>query len=266
MNTLLQNRVALVTGSTSGIGRAIAERFAANGARVVITGRRRQLGETVVANIHAAGGTAAFFAADLEQPEQGYALVDFCVKTFGGLDILVNNAALLPRRPDGTMRDGPIHLSDEDYWEQCYHLDLGAVFAVCKRAVPHLLSSQHAAIINIASSHAIHGQGLDVYSAMKGALVSLSRSMAFSYAHRIRVNCICPGVVIVERTQALWAEHPEMHEQFASGSLTRVGLPEDVAQCALYLASDAAGYVSGAIIPVDGGITAKGPPPPMPKL
>lgn len=167
-NQILGNRIALVTGSTSGIGRAIAENFAAHGAKVVVTGRREALGSQIVASIQADGGTAQYFPADLESGESIQSLIDFTIQSFGGLDILVNNAALLPRRADGSMRDGPIHLTDEEYWDQCYRLDLKSVYLLCKQAIPHLLRSPAAVILNIGSSHAIHGQGLDVYSAMKG--------------------------------------------------------------------------------------------------
>ena len=99
---------------------------------------------------------------------------------------------------------------------------------------------------------------------MKGALVSLTRSMAVSYAHRVRVNCICPGTVIVERNQPLWDAHPEMFEQSKASTLTRVGRPSDIAECAVYLASTAGEFVSGAILPIDGGMSVRGLPLPSP--
>lgn len=260
----LVGRVALVTGSTSGIGRAIAERFGEYGARVVVTGRRERLGQEVVDAIRARGGTAVFFRADLASAAETAKLVDFAVSAFGQLDTVVNNAGLVPRRPDGSMRDGPLHLTDEDYWDELYRIDLRAVLLTSKLALPHLLRSAHASLIHISSIHGVDGNGLDVYSTMKGALVSLTRSMAASYAHRVRVNCICPGMVIVERTEAIWAAHPEMHDQAKRASLTRVGRPDDIAHCAVYLASDEAEYVSGAIFSIDGGMLARGAAPPGP--
>ncbi|MGH7321314.1 MAG: SDR family NAD(P)-dependent oxidoreductase [Candidatus Rokuibacteriota bacterium] len=260
----LAGRVALVTGSTSGIGRAIAERFGENGAKVVVTGRREALGREVADAIRARGGTAAFFRADLANAADTANLVDCAVSSFGQLDTVVNNAGLVPRRPDGSMRDGPLHLTDEDYWDELYRVDLRAVLLTSKLALPHLLRSAHASLIHVSSIHGVDGNGLDVYSTMKGALVSLTRSMALSYAHRVRVNCICPGMVIVERTQAIWGAHPEMYDQAKRASLTRVGRPDDIAHCAVYLASDEAEYVSGAILAIDGGMLARGAAPPGP--
>lgn len=260
----LAGRIALVTGSTSGIGRAIAERFAEHGATVIVTGRRETLGHDVVERIRAQGGTAAFCRADLGSAEDTAKLIDFTVASFGALDILVNNAGLVPRAPDGSMLDGPLHLTEASYWDRLYGIDLRSIFLASKLAMPHLLASQHACVIHISSIHGVDGNGMDVYSAIKGAVVSLTRSMAMSYAHRVRVNCICPGMVIVERTQDIWAAYPEMYEQAKRASLTRVGRPDDIAHCALYLASDEAEYVTGAILAIDGGMLAKGSFPPGP--
>ena len=262
--TKLQDRVALVTGSTSGIGRAIAECFAENGAEVIITGRRRELGEKVVDQIQAAGGKASFFAADLAKDENIRALVSYITRSFGRLDILVNNAGFIPRKSDGSSLDGPIHQTDESYWDQTWRISLRSILLLCKLTIPLLLQSPNAVIVSISSALALQGHGVDVYSAIKGALVSLTRSMAVSYAHRIRVNCICPGNVLVERNRPLWEAHPEMFEQARRMSLTRVGQPRDIAECALFLASPAGEFVSGAILSIDGGQSIKGFPLPSP--
>lgn len=264
MTKRLQDRIALITGSTSGIGKAIAIRFAEQGARVVVTGRRETWGTQVVDEIKAAGGIAEFFRADVAVDQQVADLLQFTVDRFGGLDILVNNAGMVPRNPDGSMRDGPIHRTDEAYWEEIWRVDLRSILLVSKLAMPHLLKSAHASIIHISSVHGVNGHGMDVYSAMKGAVISLTQSMAVSYAHRVRVNCISPGMVIVERTSGIYDRFPEIKEQIQDAYLTRVGKPDDVAYCALYLASDESEYVSGANFMLDGGLTIHGAFPPGP--
>jgi 3-oxoacyl-[acyl-carrier protein] reductase len=261
----LEGRVALVTGSTSGIGRAIGEQFAASGARVVVTGRREEYGRRVAASITDRGGDAVFFRADLGDDGACRALMDFTLATYGGLDILVNNAGIVPRNPDGSLADGPVHRTGAEYWDRLWKIDLRAILLLSKLAMPHLLRSHHASIIHVASIHGVSGCGMDVYSAMKGAVLSLTRSMAVSYAHRVRVNCISPAMVIVERTRDLWESLPEMRQQVHDEYLTRVGLPEDIAWCAVYLASDEATYVTGANFILDGGASVYGPLPPGPR-
>lgn len=263
MPAALHNRIALVTGSTSGIGRAIALRLADNGARVVVTGRRSDWGARVEQEIRERGGDARFCAADVSVGDEVAALVAFTLQTYGGLDILVNNAGMIPRRSDGTSLDGALHQTEESYWDDIYRISLKSVFWTGKHAIPHLLQSQHAAIVHIASNVAEQGYGVDVYTAIKGALVSLTRSMAVSYAHQIRVNCVNPGTIIVERNRPLWDAHPEMYDQWNGMGLTRVGVPDDIAEAVVYLAG--AEFVSGSILTVDGGMSIRALPIPTPK-
>jgi NAD(P)-dependent dehydrogenase (short-subunit alcohol dehydrogenase family) len=264
MNRKLQGRAALVTGSTSGIGRAIAEAFADEGAKVVVTGRREDLGKAVAAGIRGCGGEAIFAQADIAVDADVERLVAFAAATYGGIDVLVNNAGMVPRRPDGSMADGPIHRTEPDYWERMWRVDLRSILAACRAAIPYLLASDNAAIINMASVHGVHGCGMDVYSAMKAAVIGLSKSMAVSYGPRIRVNSISPAMVLVERTQPIWDKNPEMHRQFQESYLTRMGAPGDIAAACVYLASDAGEYVTGTNLVLDGGLSAKGVFPPGP--
>ncbi len=265
MEKKLIDHVALVTGSTSGIGKAISESYAAQGAKVVITGRREDLGKGVVEGIQELGGIAQFFRADLTIDEDVEQLVEFSVEKFGGLDILVNNAGMVPRNPDGSMADGPIHKTNEDYWEKIWQIDLRSIFLVTKLAIPYLLSSKHACVINISSVHGQHGCGMDVYSAIKGAVISLTRSMAVSYRHRVRVNCISPALVLVERTKPIFDKNPIMYEQYNEGYLARMGQPSDIAEFCVFLASTAGEYVTGANFMLDGGMSIYGTIPPGPE-
>lgn len=265
MEKKLDKRVALVTGSTSGIGKAICERFAENGAKVIITGRREGWGQQVASEILEDGGEAQFCRADLTVDDDVENLVQFAVETYGGIDILVNNAGMVPRNPDGSMADGPIHRTEKKYWDRIWRIDLRSIFIVTKLTMPYLLSSKHACIINISSVHGQQGCGMDVYSAIKGAVISLTRSMAVSYGHRhVRVNCISPGMVLVERTVPIWEKFKEMREQYNKGYLTRMGYPSDIAEFCLYLASDAGEYVTGANFILDGGMSIHGTFPPGP--
>jgi len=261
----LDGLIGLVTGSTSGIGKTICMRFAEHGTSVIVTGRREEHGNNVVNQIRETGGKAFFFRADLTVDDEVEKLVDFSIEKYGGIDILVNNAGMVPRNPDGSMADGPIHKTEKEYWNQIWMADLRSVFLVSKLAMPYLLESDHACVINIASVHGEHGCGMDIYSAIKGALISLTRSMAVSYGHRVRVNCISPGMVLVERTEPIWHRFPEMQKQYNAGYLTRMGRPDDVAECAIYLASEAGEYVTGANFMLDGGMSIHGAFPPSPE-
>jgi 3-oxoacyl-[acyl-carrier protein] reductase len=254
-----------VSGSTSGIGKAIAELFADLGAHVIVTGRREANGSKITSDLVARGGKAAFCRADLTSDEDVARLVSYAVDTFGGIDILVNNAGLVPRNPDGSMADGPLHRTNPDYWDRIWSMDLRSIFMLSKLSIPHLLSSEHASIINIASVHGVVGAGLDIYSALKGAVISLTRSMAVSYGHRIRVNCISPAMVLVERTEELWNSHPEMQQQYRRGYLTRMGHPADVAHLCALLASGDGEYATGANFVLDGGMSVYGAFPPSPE-
>ena len=254
MSGRLNGKIALVTGSTSGIGKGIALEFARQGANVVVTGRREDMGQKVVAEITADGGQAAFCQADLAKKEEVVALGEFVGRTYGWLDILVNNAAPAGR---ARLEDGSIANTSEDLWDDLYYTNLRGTCLVSKYVMPFLIRRGKGSIINIASIHALRGTGWDAYSMIKGCLVALTRSMAVGYApDHVRVNCICPGLVRIERNQDL-----ECNAEALAKTLRRhllpAGLPEDIAHFAVYLAGDESEYVTASVFSIDGGANAK---------
>jgi NAD(P)-dependent dehydrogenase (short-subunit alcohol dehydrogenase family) len=258
----LKGKKALITGSTSGIGKAMALEFARQGAAVVVNGRRQALGEAVTADIREQGGEAYYFKADISKDDEVADMADFAGKTMGGLDILVNNAVLPGAGRSGRLSDPPGELwrgTQEELWDAMYRVGLRGSMLCSKLFMPYLVASGKGSIINISSIHGLRGFGWDSYSMVKGGLISLTMSMAAGYARdRVRVNCICPGAVATERLTEIYAQHPDRLEQNLRNTLTRLGRAQDIAYCAVYLASDEAEYVTGSVLSIDGGWAAKG--------
>jgi len=248
----LQGKIAVVTGSASGIGRAIARRFAAEGAKVVVvTDRRVALGEETVELIQAAGGTASFVQADVAISQDVERIVKHAVATYGRLDILVNNAAW-------ARLASPLDMTEE-VWDRTIDVCLKAVFLGARAAAPEMIKAGGGCIINISSVNAIGASpGACAYNAAKGGVDQLTRSLAIELGkYKIRVNAILPGHI---------ATHPEWYEDpldlwgFTEACpIGRVGTPEDIAGAAVYLASDDASFTTGALLLVDGGMTAQVP-------
>jgi meso-butanediol dehydrogenase / (S,S)-butanediol dehydrogenase / diacetyl reductase len=247
----LQGKVAVVTGAGSGIGRAIARRFAAEGARVVVNDVVADAAQRVAKEIEAADGIAKPYPADVADPRQVDALVRFATAEFGRLDVLVNNAAFVGF--------GPVEgLSDAD-WRRTQAVTLDGVFHGMRAALPVMAAQKSGAIVNISSGAAIAGEpGLGAYGAAKAAIVNLTQTAAVENAGRgVRINTILPGPIetppllaAVEATggRAGW------ERQIPCG---RLGRPEEMAAVALFLASDEASYVHGAAIVADGGVAAR---------
>jgi NAD(P)-dependent dehydrogenase (short-subunit alcohol dehydrogenase family) len=246
----LAGEKALVTGSTSGIGAAIASAFAAEGAAVVVTGRDRRRGDGVAADLVARGATATFVPADLVDERACDALVDAAVEALGGLTVLVNNAVT------SDAHDGAVGDVTTDAWEAVLRVDLTAVMWVTRRAIPHLRRAGHGSIVNISSRAAERGTpGLAAYSAAKGALNAITRSIAVDYARdHIRCNTISPGYVLNDRRDA--DLDPARRAHYEGMHLTRLGTASDVAHAAVYLASREAELVTGVNLPLDGGSSA----------
>ncbi|PYM93072.1 MAG: short-chain dehydrogenase [Candidatus Rokuibacteriota bacterium] len=249
----LDGRVAIVTGAATGIGRATARLFAQAGARLVLADVRGDELERTAAEVRAAGGDALAQTADLARPEDCAAVVAAAVRAAGRLDVLFNNAGV------GTMVvGGTVETIDLDRWDLALDVNVRAIYLTSRAAVPALRAAGGGSIINTASVSAFRGsmeRPSHAYAASKGAVLSLTRAMAASYGRdRIRVNAICPGTV---RTR-LTADIIDRVERDVARliPLGRVGEPEDIARCALFLASADSAWISGTQIVVDGGALA----------
>jgi NAD(P)-dependent dehydrogenase (short-subunit alcohol dehydrogenase family) len=245
----LENKVAIVTGAAHGIGRAIAERFAQQGAWVVLADIDRDAGEAAAAAIHASGGQCVFVRTDVTSADDIETAVATAAQRSGRVDVLVNNAAHLGDWHDA--RD-----ATAEQWDRSYAVTLKGAAQFGRAVLPWMLSHKSGSIINIASIQGITGgRSSAVYTSMKHALIGLTRSMACDFGpHAIRVNAICPGAI---RTRISPPPGSELHQrQIAKTMLVRSGEPDEVAWAALFLASDESSYVTGIALPVDGGWTA----------
>jgi NAD(P)-dependent dehydrogenase (short-subunit alcohol dehydrogenase family) len=246
----LEGRIALVTGSGSGIGRATAQRFAEEGAHVYVTDVNGRAAETAAAEFVKAGLLATALTADVSLGQDVMAMFRTVEKVHGRLDVLVNNAGL---NVGGDFR----HLSDAD-WARIREVNLDGVVRVARDGFPLLKASGRGSLINVASIMARRGlRPLTAYSATKGAVTALTRGLAVEYApFAIRVNALCPGFIHTALT-ARALRNPAIEKALVdSTALKRLGQPEEIAKAALFLASDDASYVTGAELAVDGGMSA----------
>ncbi|WP_447978699.1 SDR family NAD(P)-dependent oxidoreductase [Candidatus Nitrospira bockiana] len=247
----LVGKVALVTGATAGIGEAIARLFAAEGAAVLITGRRKALLEEVASSIERAGGRALAVAGTVTDEAHVRSAVDQCVRRFGTLTTLVNNAAI------GAF-GRVLHEIDDATWHEVLDVNLTGVFRMTRASIPAMLRAGGGSIINISSVGGLVGfSGSGAYGTSKGGLEIFTRCVAMDYAKEgIRCNSVCPGLIETPMASSL-LDNPEMRAQALSAyPISRVGTPEEVAKLVLYLASDDATWVTGSSFTIDGGLTA----------
>jgi NAD(P)-dependent dehydrogenase (short-subunit alcohol dehydrogenase family) len=247
----LQDKTAIVTGAGQGIGEAIATAFAREGARVVVAELNPKTGEAVAARLRAAGAEAIAVQTDVADRASIAAMAESAERAFGAADILVNNAGINVARE-------PLELTDDD-WRRCFAVDLDGVWHCCRAVLPQMLKGGQGSIVNIASVHSFtiipH---FFPYPVAKHALLGLTRALGIEYADKgIRVNAIAPGYILTPIAEAWWATFPdpeaERRRAFDLHPPKRIGLPEEVAMTALFLASDEAPFINAECIVIDGG-------------
>jgi meso-butanediol dehydrogenase / (S,S)-butanediol dehydrogenase / diacetyl reductase len=255
----LTSKATIITGATSGIGKATALLFAEEGANLVVTGRRVELGQRLEKAIRKAGGHCIFVEADHSQAEDCSRVVERTLSEFGRVDILFNNA--------GIVTSGTAETTTEETWNETLAINVTAVWRMSKLVLPHMGKQGKGVIVNNGSDWSVvAGRDAFPYIMSKGAVAMMTKAMALDYAREnIRVNAVCPGDTFVER----WAEKgyfessdPVMIEEAMSESsayipMGRFGKPEEIAQAVLFLASDDSSFVTGHLLLVDGGNTAQ---------
>ncbi len=249
----LSGKVAVVTGSSKGIGRAIAEQLAAHGAKVVVSSRKAPVCEEVVASIKAAGGTATTIPCNIGHKDQLQALVDGTLKQWGRLDILVCNAAVNPFF--GSMSSIP-----DDAFDRIMGSNVRSNHWLCQMALPHIAAAGGGSVIIISSIGGLRGSGtLGTYAISKAADFQLGRNLAVEWgAHNVTVNCIAPGLVRTDFARALWEDQERLARTLKSSPLGRIGEPVDIAGAAVFLASPGARFITGQVLVADGGVTISG--------
>lgn len=262
MTGRLAGKVAVVTGSTRAIGRAIAIRFAAEGARVAVTGRNAQDGASTVDEIETAGGQAVFVPADLEDQSEVERLVDQAVERFGHIDVLVNNGAATDLVGAGGA-DAPLLGLDTARWDAIVRGCTTTVVWSSQAALRHMTGAGGGAIVNISSAASTRGTpAMAAYSAAKAGVEALTRSIAVDYAEQgIRANNLILGFIVSRPSHETMVADPAIGPALRAMQLTRFGRPDDVAAAALFLASDEAAFITGTSLVVDGGANCRMPVP-----
>lgn len=258
---MLEGKVAVITGAGSGMGRAAAELFANRGASVAVADINVEAAESVAAGIRNAGGQARSIQTDVSSASDVEAMIAFAETEWGGLDVLYNNAGLWLLGIDGYVEgetDAPSPLLTEEIWDRTVDVSMKGTYLACRFGIPAMRRRGGGSIINVSSIAAFRvGSGAsDAYTAAKGGVLAMSRSLAVEHAPEgIRVNCVVPGPIETPMSQAIPADRREVFSSLIP--LGRWGRPDEVAQMALFLASDASSYCTGQSFVVDGGYLAQ---------
>ena len=251
MRERLKGKIGIVTGAGSGIGRASAIALAAEGAQVALVGRRKDRLQEVAREI---GDRAFAIPVDVSKTSEISGLLDQVVSRFAGLNFLLNNA--------GGLHVGNAEQITEEQWDDTFNLNVRSVWLLSRAALPHMRKAGGGSIMNVASTLGLVGaRNRAAYAPSKGALIQLTKSMAIDHGHEnIRVNAICPSFVETELTERILGQVADpaaiRRERTAAHPIGRLGRPEDIAGLAVYLASDESSWVTGAVLPVDGGYLA----------
>jgi NAD(P)-dependent dehydrogenase (short-subunit alcohol dehydrogenase family) len=249
----LADKVALVTGGGSGIGKASCLLFAREGARVVVVDLKKETAEATAREIEDAGGMAKAVAADVSKAKDAEAMIRFAEKNFGRLDVVFNNAGVFHPK------DESVTNTTEDIWDMVIDINLKGVYLGCQYAIPALLRAGGGSIINTASFVAILGAAVPqiAYTASKGGVLAMTREIAVEFARQnIRANALCPGPVETPLLAELLADPARRQRRLVHIPMGRFARAEEIANAALFLASDESSYINGSTFLVDGGITA----------
>ncbi len=249
----LQDKVALITGSAGGMGKAAAELFAREGASIIVTDVLADEGEETARGIREAGGKAIFIKADVSKEDEVQHMVARSIDAFGRIDVLYNNAGIMPAD------DGGVTDISEAVWDRIMDVNLKSVFFCTRHVVPHMIEQKKGSIVNIASFVALMGCTVpqDAYTASKGGMIALTKSFAIQYGpHGIRCNAICPGPIETPLLRVLWTSEEARNLRLNRIPLGRFGEINDIIYMALYLASDESSWTTGAWLVVDGGISS----------
>jgi NAD(P)-dependent dehydrogenase (short-subunit alcohol dehydrogenase family) len=249
----LANKVAIITGAASGMGKAAAELFAREGASIILADIMVKEGEEIVRDIREAGGHAIFVKTNVANEDEVKHMVETAIDTFGHVDVLYNNAGIMPAE------DGSVTEITEATWDRIMDINIKSAFLCCKYTIPYMVKQGSGSIINVASFVAFLGCTVpqDAYTVSKGGMLSLTKSLAVQYGrYNIRCNAICPGPIETPLLRVLWTSEEARNLRLNRIPLGRFGEAKDIVYMALYLASDESSWTTGAWLLVDGGISS----------
>ena len=252
----LKNKIAVITGVGTGQGRAASMLFANEGAKIAGCDWNAEAGEETARMVKAAGGEMAFVKADVSSSRDCENVIRTALSKYGRIDVLYNNAGVGFSSP---LAMGDILSTPEEDWDRVLAINLKSMFLMCKLAIPEMIKAGGGSIVNTASIAGLIGsEAAHAYTASKGGMIALNRALAVEFGPKnIRVNCICPGAIDTPMIAPVVEPLRKSGQQFMLSPIRRLGTPEDIAYCALYLASDESGFVTGATFVVDGGFIAQ---------